>query len=124
MKNNIRYIVVHSTQTLATGLTNNLPFHYIIHRNGKVKKGKQFEPNDVIVQVAYIGGINAEGKLVDNRTKEQNETLFNTLLLFTEKFPKAKIIGADEQFGSLCYPGFNVKGWLKSYIPTSINPAA
>jgi hypothetical protein len=124
MKNKVRNIVVHSTQTLTHELINDLPFHYIIHRSGRIVKAKQYEPDDVLVQIAYEGGINDERKIIDNRTPEQNEILFNSLFLLSEKFPKAKIVGADEVFGSLCYPGFNVKEWLKTYVPKSLNPAA
>lgn len=124
MRNKVQNIVVHSTQTLPTELHHAFPFHYIIHRNGKIIKGKQFEPDDVLIQIAYVGGINTEGELIDNRTTEQTVTLFNTLILLNEKFKKAKIIGADEQFGKMCYPGFDVKDWLKSYTPKSILTAA
>jgi hypothetical protein len=124
MKNKVQNIVVHSTQTLPTELHHAFPFHYIIHRNGKISKGKPFEPDDVLIQIAYVGGINTEGELIDNRTTEQTVTLFNRLILLTEKFKKAKIIAADEQFGKMCYPGFDVKVWLKSYTPKSILTAA
>ena len=124
MKNKVQNIVVHSTKTLPTELHHAFPFHYIIHRNGKISKGKPFEPDDVLIQIAYVGGINTEGELIDNRTTEQTVTLFNRLILLTEKFKKAKIIAADEQFGKMCYPGFDVKDWLKSYTPKSILTAA
>lgn len=124
MKNKVQNIVVHSTQTLPTKLHHAFPFHYIIHRNGKISKGKQYEPDDVLIQIAYVGGISEDGKLIDNRTTEQTVTLFNTLVLLTEKFKEAKIVGADEQFGKICYPGFHVKHWLKSYTPKTILTAA
>jgi hypothetical protein len=117
MRNKIQNIVVHSTQTLPYELTSDLPFHYVIHRNGKIVKSKLLKPHDQSVKVAYVGGVDIERKISDNRTSEQNETLFNTLFFLSEKYPNAKIFGAEEQFGGSSYPGFNVKEWLKSYIP-------
>lgn len=120
MRNKIQNIVVHSTQTLPYELTSDLPYNYVIHRNGKIVKSKQLKPNDQSVKVAYVGGIDTERKISDNRTSEQNETLFNTLFFLSEKYSNAKIVGAEEQFGESSYPGFNVKEWLKSYIPKSL----
>jgi hypothetical protein len=123
MRNEIQNIVVHSTQTLPYELTNDLPFNYVIHRNGRIVKSKQLKQDDLVVKVAFVGGIDTERKISDSRTEEQNETLFNTLFLLSEKYPLAKIAGADELFGESYYPGFNVKEWLKSYIPKSLNQA-
>jgi hypothetical protein len=117
MKNNIRYIVVHSSQTLPDELYISLPYHYIIHRNGKLVKQKELRAPDSCVQIAYLGGIDKQRNVCDTKTAKQSEVLFNTLVLLTEKHPEARIVGANEIFGNSNDPGFDVKQWLSNYMP-------
>jgi len=123
MKQNIRYIVVHSTHTLPTELYQSLSYHYIIHRNGKVVTGKELTASDGCILVAYVGGIDKGRKVCDTKTSEQSESLFNKLITLSEKYPEAKIVSADEVFGKENFPGFNVKEWIKNFIPFSLNRA-
>ena|SRR5438552_3005606 len=123
MKQNIRYIVVHSTQTLPTELYQSLTYHYFIHRNGKVVTGKKLTAGDGCVQVAYVGGIDKQRKVCDTTTSEQSEALFNMLITLSEKYPEAKIVSADEIFGKENFPGFNVRQWLKNFIPATLTRA-
>lgn len=124
MKNNIRYIVVHSTKTLPEELYISIPYHYIIHRGGKIEKSKKLIASDTCVQIAYLGGVDKDKKPKDTRTDPQNDSLFNTLIMLSEKYPEARIVGADEVFGETNHPGFDVKQWLKSYTPKIIKDAA
>jgi N-acetylmuramoyl-L-alanine amidase len=124
MKTNVRYIVVHSTQTLPNELHQTVPFHFIIYRNGKIVREKKLGKADACVQIAYLGGIDKDRKAADTKTDQQCETLFKALVMLSEKYPEAKIVGADEIFGNVNDPGFNVKEWLKNFVPKSINPAA
>lgn len=123
-KNNVRYIVVHSTQTLPHELYHAVVYHYMIHRNGKVVQGKKLLSTDGCVQIAYLGGIDKDRNVLDTKTEKQNEALYNTLVKISEKHPHAKIVSADDVFGKQNNPGFDVKAWLKSYIPKSIQQAA
>jgi hypothetical protein len=121
MKNSVSYIVVHSTQTLPSELHHSLPFNFIIHRNGRVVKEKKLSKGDKFLQIAYLGGIDKERNLLDTKTEQQSEALFNTLVMLSEKYPSAKIVGADEIFGKSNHPGFDVKEWLKNFVPRSID---
>ena len=49
--------------------------------------------NNVLINVAYIGGIDAEGKPTDNRTAEQKTALRTLLKLLHGKYPTATIQG-------------------------------
>ena len=123
-KFNIRYIVVHSTKTLPEELYISIPYHYIIHCNGNIEKSKKLSVTDACIQIAYLGGVNNEKEIQDTRTDVQSEALFNQIICLTERFPDAKIVGANEVFGEMNYPGFNVKDWLKNYTPQILAEAA
>ena len=49
--------------------------------------------NTVSINVAYIGGIDINGKPIDNRTEEQKQSLRSLLKLLHNKFPTAVIQG-------------------------------
>jgi hypothetical protein len=123
-KHNVRYIVIHSTQTLPHELHHSLIYHYIIHRNGKVVSGKKLLSTDGCIQIAYLGGIDKERNVLDTKTEKQSDSLYTTLVKLSEKHPAAKIVSAEEVFGKQNNPGFDVKTWLKNYVPTPLKSAA
>ena len=43
--------------------------------------------------MAYIGGIDANGKPIDNRTEEQKKSLRTLIKLLHQKYPKAVVQG-------------------------------
>ena len=49
--------------------------------------------NSVSINVAYIGGIDAQGKATDNRTEAQKQSLENLLRILRGKYTKAVIQG-------------------------------
>ena len=49
--------------------------------------------NSTSVNVAYVGGIDAKGKAVDNRTAAQKKALVDLLKILRKRYPKAKILG-------------------------------
>lgn len=124
MKSKVQYIVVHSTQTLPSELHYAFPFHYLVNRSGKITKNNKVTKTEKAVHVAYVGGIDKERNVCDTRTEQQNEVLFKLLVLLSEKYPKARIFGADEILGPSNKPGFKVRDWLKTYIPQFILSAA
>lgn len=76
-------------------------YHYVVMPDGKVES---LLPEDSIsngvqgfnstsVNVAYVGGIDAEGKGVDNRTPEQKKSLKTILSQLKKKYPDAEIMG-------------------------------
>lgn len=76
-------------------------YHYVVQEDGKITQliGEQFTSNGVkgynatSINVAYMGGIDEEGKAVDNRTPEQKDSLLKLLKLLKKRYPKAEIIG-------------------------------
>ncbi len=119
-KMNVQRIAVHCTGTrrISVNELNKLPYHYLVTASGKLLPVKPLSCEDLIINVAWLGGRDKHGNSVDNRTEQQNQTLFTTLVLLTEQYVDAKIIGADEchQYG-YPNPGFDVKTWLGSFVP-------
>lgn len=76
-------------------------YHYVIQADGTITQllGEQFVSNGVkgynstAVNVAYMGGIDAQGKAVDNRTPEQKASLVKLLKELKGRYPKAEIMG-------------------------------
>lgn len=110
---NIKYIAVHCTASSQHATIKELllefkrkgwskpGYHYIVDVSGKVfntlsedevSNGvKGFNSN--LINVAYIGGIDAKGKPVDNRTEEQKKSLLLLLKALKKKYPNAIIQG-------------------------------
>lgn len=110
---NIKYIAVHCTASSQHTTIKELllefkrkgwskpGYHYIVDVSGKVfntlsedevSNGvKGFNSN--LINVAYIGGIDAKGKPVDNRTEEQKKSLLLLLKALKKKYPNAIIQG-------------------------------
>ena len=110
---NIKYIAVHCTASSQHATIKELllefkrkgwskpGYHYIVDVSGKVfntlsedevSNGvKGFNSN--LINVAYIGGIDAKGKPVDNRTEEQKKSLLLLLKALRKKYPNAIIQG-------------------------------
>lgn len=118
-KHNMRYIVVHSTATTVSQVLNpNLPYHFLITPAGRLIKIRPIKAEEGCVDIAYQGGLDKKGSLNDSRTTRQCDCMFTTLLLLSEQFPDARIVGADDLYGSNESPGFSVKNWLNEYLPS------
>lgn len=109
----VEYIAVHCTAGRQTQTVSDLQaefrrkgwkspgYHYVVAPDGKITQlldegrvsngVKGF--NSVSVNVAYIGGIDADGKGVDNRTDEQKKSLRQLLGMLKRKYPGAVIQG-------------------------------
>lgn len=113
MARDIKYIFVHCTagsqrQTL-TDLQRefrqkgwkNPGYHYVVFPDGRVQQLLDEARvangvrgyNSVAIHVAYVGGIDAQGKAVDNRTAAQKEKLRSLLKLLHKRYPTARILG-------------------------------
>lgn len=76
-------------------------YHYVIQADGTVTQllGEQFVSNGVqgynstSINVAYMGGIDANGKAVDNRTEAQKASLVKLLKELRGRYPNAQILG-------------------------------
>lgn len=83
-------------------------YHYVVDTKGGVHQLLSIEEvsngvqgyNSTAINVAYMGGIDTNGKPIDNRTPEQKDAL--TLLLHKLKlmFPDTKIMGHRDIWGT------------------------
>jgi N-acetylmuramoyl-L-alanine amidase len=97
-------------------------YHFIIEADGTVHNLQSIEKpsngvrghNSKSIHVSYIGGIDGDGKGLDNRTPEQKESQIWILKKLKSKFPSAKILGHRDFPGvkKEC-PSFDVKSWLE-----------
>jgi|GEM_PF-1638555 len=117
----VRFIVVHNTATKPDMLLSELDrlqYHYLITKAGILLSLKSVKAQDGTIEIALVGGLDKEGNRVDCRTPRQNETLFNTLVLLTERHKLAKIIAADRLYVyGFPNPGFDVLDWIANYTP-------
>lgn len=110
---NIKYLAVHCTAssqstTVASLLSEfkrkgwvNPGYHYVVSADGKITQllGEDKTSNgvrgfnSVSINIAYIGGIDANGKPIDNRTPLQKLSLRKLLILLKKKYPNAIIQG-------------------------------
>lgn len=116
----ITHIIVHCTGTDPVRVIDlrRQPYHFVVTSQGQLVNIRPVRRLNRKVKIAWIGGMDGTGNHTDNRTEPQKETLFTTLVLLSERFPEAQIIGAD-QCGTSSFPdpGFDVKKWLAAYIP-------
>lgn len=76
-------------------------YHYVVQADGTITQllDEKYVSNGVkgynstSINVAYMGGINAEGKATDNRTDAQKESLRKLLKLLKGRYQKAEIMG-------------------------------
>ncbi len=143
---NIKYIVVHCTATPTTTTLESIKrywkeqrgwgdtpgYHYFIKRDGTIvqlldeKKNSYgvYKHNSECISIAYVGGIDKDGKPVDNRSDAQKHAMFDIIVRLTEKYPKAEVLGHRDFSGvKKACPCFDVKEWLKNYEP-DFNSAA
>jgi N-acetylmuramoyl-L-alanine amidase len=113
MMRTIKYIAVHCTAGHQTQTIGDLQqefrrkgwknpgYHYVVKPDGtvaqlldetKVSNGVKGY-NSVTINVAYIGGIDAQGRAMDNRTDKQKGTLRTLLRILRKRYPKAVIQG-------------------------------
>lgn len=100
-------------------------YHYIIKPDGEiVPLQPEDKPsngvagyNSTSINVCYIGGVDKQGRAVDNRTDAQKIALATILKDLHSRYPDAEILGHRDIWGSnpknwhkMC-PCFNVKEW-------------
>ena len=82
-------------------------YHYIIKPDGEiVPLQPEDKPsngvagyNSTSINVCYIGGVDKQGRAVDNRTDAQKESLINILKDLKSRYPDAEILGHREIWG-------------------------
>ncbi len=132
---NIKYIVLHCTagpqdqsiEAIQNYWRKNLGwkspgYHHIIKADGSVAdllpigyaSNGVAGYNSVSINISYTGGVEKNGKPVDNRTPEQKARMEKLVRHYHERFPNAKIQG-HRDFPNVkkdC-PSFSVAEWLK-----------
>lgn len=94
-------------------------YHYLITLDGKIEKGRPEWKigahckghNNVSIGIAYVGGVDYQGKPKDTRTDAQKRALVQLLREVRGRYPKAPIHGHNEFAAKAC-PSFNVQKWL------------
>ena len=110
----IKYIAVHCTATsqktsisaIQSYWKNNIGwkmpgYHFIIKPDGEVVQLLPIEQvsngvagfNSVLINIAYLGGVDAKNKPLDNRTLSQKASILKLLSDLKKKFPTAIIQG-------------------------------
>lgn len=132
----IKYIVLHCTatpqNTTIESIKNywknvlkwkNPGYHYMIKANGEVVNTLPIDQiangvagyNTPSIHISYIGGVDAKGQPLDNRTQAQKESQIQLLKALKQKFPNAIIKGHRDFPGvKKACPSFDVKTWLKA----------
>lgn len=96
-------------------------YHYLIEPNGRIHYLHPIEQpsngvrghNHDSIHIAYIGGIDENGKPLDTRTPAQVSAMLKLLIELVRKFPKAKVLGHRDFDGvSKACPSFDVEEWL------------
>ncbi len=132
---NIKHIVLHCTATPQNTSVKSIQehwktkmgwsnpgYHFLIEPDGKVNNLQSVELiangvagyNKEAIHISYIGGVDNNGKAIDNRTAQQKAAQIKLILELSHKFPKAKVLG-HRDFPNVhkeC-PSFDVSLWLK-----------
>lgn len=111
-------------------------YHYIIKPNGEiVPLQPEDKPsngvagyNSTALNVCYIGGVDKQGRPLDNRTDAQKASLSTILRDLHKRYPNAEIMGHRDIWGSdsrkwkkMC-PCFDVKAELSTLLAEPIKP--
>lgn len=136
----IKYIVVHCTATPQNTTIESIKhywkeqrgwgdtpgYHHIIKANGEIVKlldenknsNGVYAHNSECINIAYIGGIDKDGKPLNNLTRAQETSLFDKIVSLTERYPDAKVLGHRDFPGvKKACPSFDVREWLRNYTP-------
>ena len=102
-------------------------YHYIIEANGNVVQlFNEYNPTNGVagfnansIHVSYIGGVDVNGKAVDNRTPAQVNAMWKLIMTLKKKYPNADVLGHRDVLKrgvnwKDC-PSFDVKTWLRTY---------
>ena len=76
-------------------------YHYVVQASGKVVQLLDVDKvsngvrgyNSECINIAYIGGVDAKGRAIDNRTAEQKAALRKLLMSLRAEYPTAIIQG-------------------------------
>ncbi|WP_313214237.1 N-acetylmuramoyl-L-alanine amidase [Soonwooa sp.] len=133
---NIKYIAVHCTATPQTTSISSISnywkqnlgwkmpgYHFIVKPDGNIVEMLSIDKvsngvggwNSQIINISYIGGVDKNGKPIDNRTEAQKKSLLLKLKELKKQFPKAIIQGHRDfpKVAKAC-PSFDAKTEYKN----------
>lgn len=135
MKRNVDYLVIHCTATVQTAKVESIQrywretlkwkspgYHKLITPTGEAVRLADDEHvcngvrgyNSKSIHISYIGGIDAKGKPLDNRTDLQKIALEWEVKQYKKKYPGIKVVGHRDFPGvNKACPSFDVASWLK-----------
>jgi N-acetylmuramoyl-L-alanine amidase len=95
-------------------------YHIIVRPDGSWTQLQDFNRitngvagiNSTSLHVSYIGGIDRNGRAMDNRTDAQNEIFEAVYHTFRNKMPKLTFHGHYE-FSKKACPSYNVENWIR-----------
>lgn len=98
----------------------NIGYHYVIRRNGHVEVGRPESQigahavgfNIKSIGICLIGGVSKTGKAEPNFTQLQLAALRAMLVVLSQKYPQAQIIGHRDTGAKKDCPSFDVSHWL------------
>lgn len=140
----IKYIVLHCTATAPhtsvesiknfwkTKLGWSRPgYHHLVDNFGKVTLLESSDNicngvkgyNEHAIHIAYIGGINVNGKASDTRTDLCKRQMFRLVRHYTAMFPQAKVLGHRDfpKVNKAC-PCFDALTWYIESLVETIKP--
>lgn len=93
---------------------NEIGYHFIIHQDGYIDLGRDIEIagahvkgfNSHSVGVAYVGGLDENGKPADTRTPQQKQALLRLLRHLKETYPEA-VIRSHRDYANKACPCFD-----------------
>jgi len=132
----IKYIVLHCTATSQLTTVESIKrywrevlgwkqvgYHHIIMPDGSIINLAPIEQptngvagyNAGSIHISYLGGVDAKGNALDNRTAAQKAAQIHLLKKYKAQFPKAQILGhRDFPNVKKACPSFDVRSWLKT----------
>jgi N-acetyl-anhydromuramyl-L-alanine amidase AmpD len=97
-------------------------YHYVIHRDGSLGKGRPVEKsgahvggrNKTTIGVSLVGGRGgiADGEFHDNFTAPQEASLRQLIQQLKEEHPTITNVSGHNEYASKACPCFSVKEWL------------
>jgi N-acetylmuramoyl-L-alanine amidase len=127
IKRKLKYLIIHCTATGTSATANSIlrywqekrgwknpGYHILFHHKEGFTVMADFDrvcngvagQNSVSIQLSYIGGIDKNGKAMDNRSESQKILLETAIIELKKKLPHL-IIKGHNQFSNKACPSFN-----------------
>ena len=71
-------------------------YNHIIGIDGTITTVVRIDKDEENINVCYVGGLDANGKVKDTRTEEQKNALDKLFKILKSKFPKIKVLEDED----------------------------